>query len=98
VGKTNIENLLGRLEQHNLKLDEFIKLIEKMNNELNIEELRQYGQVSIHDKRSPNWVNYGHIIKRRIGVNGLELTTDRGYTLCLSGNCEEFDNPKSQDF
>jgi len=83
--------VLNSLIQHENKLKEFITLFEKLNSELSPEELKQYGAISIHDKRSPHWTNYGQIIKRKIGVNGLELTTDRGYTLCLSGNCEEYD-------
>ena len=78
-GKKSIENIdfvLNSLIQHENKLKEFITLFEKLNSELSPEELKQYGTISIHDKRNPHWTNYEQIIKRKIGVNGLELTTD----------------------
>ena len=87
-----IELILDSLKQHENKLNRFIEIFEeKIQSELDPEELKHYGAVSIHDKRSPHWTNYGQIIKRKNGVNGLELTTDRGYTLCLSGDCSDFD-------
>ncbi len=88
----NIEKILENLIKHENRLNTFINMFEKtMGTEINPQELRQYGAISIHDKRNPHWTNYGQIIMRKMGVNGLELTTDRGYTLCLSGNCAKYD-------
>jgi hypothetical protein len=84
-----IEQLLENLVEHEKKIQQLIEILSKKVTELSPEELTQYGAVSIHDKRSQNLTNFGHIIKQKMGMNGLEITTDRGYTLCLLGDCME---------
>ena len=82
-----IDRIINSLIQHEKKLDNLIITLEEKITEIDPEELKQYGAVSIHDKRSQNLTNFGQIIERKIGINGFEITTDRGYTLCLSGDC-----------
>ena len=87
--KTNqtIEQLLEKLIEHEKKIQQLIEILGKKVTGLSPEDLNQYGAVSIHDKRSQNLTNFGQIIEHKMGMNGLEITTDRGYTLCLLGDC-----------
>jgi len=79
--------IINCLSEHEKKFDQLIdKLENKVIRQLDAEELRQYGMISIEDKRSPHSINYGKIVKSSYGVNGLELSTDRGYIIVFSGS------------
>jgi len=81
--------IINCLREHEKKFDQLIdKLENKVIKEVNAEELRQYGTISIEDKRGPHSTNYGKIIKSSYGVNGLELSTDKGYIIVFSGSRE----------
>ena len=79
--------IINCLSEHEKKFDQLIdKLENKVIKQIDAEELRQYGMISIEDKRGSQTVNYGRIVKSSYGVNGLELSTDRGYTVVFSGS------------
>ncbi|MCW4049120.1 MAG: hypothetical protein NWE89_05220 [Candidatus Bathyarchaeota archaeon] len=82
--------ILNCLTEHEKKLSHLIEKLENIIiNEVNPEELKKYGVISIHDKRGTIWGNYGNIIKMNYGVNGLEFSTDRGYIVCFSFSCHD---------
>ena len=86
TGKMDVVDLIiNCLREHENKFDQLLERLEdRVDDPIDAEKLRNYGAIFIEDKRSPHPVNYGQIIKTCIGVDGLEMSTDKGYTICFS--------------
>jgi len=83
--------IINCLTEHENRLSHLIEKLENIIlNEVNQEELKKYGVISIQDKRETFWRNYGNIIKTNYGVNRLEFSTDRGYMICFSISCHDY--------
>jgi len=80
-----LDLIINCLREHETKFDQLLgRLEEKTDKEINSEELRHYGLILVEDKRGPGMSNYGQIVQSKYGVNGLELSTDKGYVIVFS--------------
>jgi len=79
-----IDLVINCLVEHEKKLDQFINEMESGAVRLDLDEVGKFGVIQLYDKRGPYWKNLGSIIQRKQKMNSLELSTDKGYTLCLS--------------
>ncbi len=84
--KMDVVDLIIRcLREHESKFNELLgRLEDNVDERVNVEKLKNYGTIFVEDKRSPHPTNYGQVIKTCYGVNGLEMSTDKGYTICFS--------------
>jgi hypothetical protein len=81
-----VDLIASYLKGHEIKFSQMLDRLEnRIFAEVNPDELRNYGSISIQDKRGPYMVEYGQIVKSNHGVHGLELSTDRGYVIVFSG-------------
>ena len=79
-----IDLIINCLREHEGKFDQLLGRLEKKTDEVDSGKLRNYGSIFIEDKRGTHSVNYGQVIKTAYGINGLEMSTDKGYTICFS--------------
>jgi hypothetical protein len=85
AGKMEVVDLIIHcLREHENKFSELLGRLEQIDDVFDADKLKNYGTICLKDKRDPHALNCGQVIKTCVGVNGLEMSTDRGYTICFS--------------